>query len=67
MNVPTRERNQGAFSMGFHRKKGSLGLQSKKSGFWGVNFLKYSPVIWCKFGQIRVKLLSFLAENWLNF
>ena len=49
--VPTRKQKQGAFEAGFHRKKGLLGVGSKKwaflmyksqnSGLFGVNLVKF--------------------------
>ena len=36
--VPTGERKQGAFGVGFRRKKGGFGVRSKKLGLFCVNF-----------------------------
>ena len=50
--VPTGERKQGEFGVGFHRKKGVIGCEIQKNwAFFGVNFLK-EGVIRCKFCQI---------------
>ena len=39
--VPTGERKQGAFGVGFRRKKGVIGCGIQKNwAFFGVNFLK---------------------------
>ena len=50
--VPTGERKQRVFGVGFRRKRGSLGMGSKKNWtFFGVNFPK-KGVIRYNFGQI---------------
>ena len=50
--MPTGERKQGAFGVGFRRKKGVIGCWIPQNwASFGVNFPKQG-VIWCKFCQI---------------
>ena len=60
--MPTGERKQGNFGVGFVEKRFigcEIQKKKKKSGGFGINFPKKGGVNWCTFCQILVKICLF--------